>query len=845
MEERRRDARFVYLENVAGWDVKIESDVSNGTASNINELKQCLVSILCGDTTCLEDMMNNGPTNGVANHGSLTAADVQDDLRQAIQDGLRQSMTTYDSSSLGVELFMKSDTSQKKKKGGDATHAGVYNHFHVGMRTHDDAAELVRELQGKQLEIRCDLPATFLSVYVDTGNALNATKATITMNKLFLDYADVLLPKRIRNTPSTDPNQQHQIPGLPSRSECTSSTSHVHIPGLCLIPNYVSEEEEQVMLAVLTGPDAPWAPAQYTPSGGQIKRRVQHYGYVFDYESADVLRRDGSSKNDSRCPPLPAVEKSGNDDKLEDWIDQKVAERRGWEVVAGVIERTRRIDFTNCAELDMLKSEEGNALDERIGNSSLGTDDAKPRASDDNAAKAYGTTITQPLGSLQKGTYPTINQLTINEYTPGQGIGSHVDTETAFDDGLLIISLNGGIVMEFRKVGQDLKKLVYLPPRSLVLLSEDARYKWEHMIVSRTTDTVDGEVIPRKLRVSLTLRAALTAPVEKEQAIALSRFESTVFPPYWGQTPEAEAIDDKSSMVNRADLITPSTESKHVHAVYDAIATQWHHTRGKRGVLWPGATQFLENLPPGSVVADCGCGDGKYFSAILGAGSYVIGTDISEALLRTASSSEKSGNTKVDGPQYQSLDDDKSALSLNPAMAVADCLHLPLRSGSCDAAICIAVMHHLSTKGRRIRCLAELARIVRVGGLINVQAWALEQESDSKRKFHGSDVLVPFNAQPKYLQASAKNDTGLASNRNTATVGKGVAQMLSESYDGADFDNKKNLVIFQRYCHMYRCGELEELVAQIPTLQLIESAYEKGNHVVLLKVCGPPSGPEE
>jgi alkylated DNA repair protein alkB family protein 8 len=365
------------------------------------------------------------------------------------------------------------------------------------------------------------------------------------------------------------------------------------------------------------------------------------------------------------------------------------------------------------------------------------------------------------------------------------------------------------------------------------------------MIVSRTTDTVDGEVIPRTLRVSLTLRTALTAPIEGEQATPLSRFESKIFPPYWGQPCDTQAVVDvnKSAVIERSDLITPATESKHVHAVYDAIATQWHHTRGKRGVLWPGATQFLENLPPGSIVADVGCGDGKYFSAILGANSYVIGTDISEALLRTASSAEKSGDNNakiVSGPQYQRLSDDKRALSAFPAVAVADCIHLPIRSGSCDAAICIAVMHHLSTVGRRIRCLTELARVVKVGGLINVQAWALEQEGDSKRKFDGSDILVPFNAQPKFLQAPFAKTDDNTSNCDSAGDGKGVAQMISESYDGAEFDSKKNLVIFQRYCHMYRRGELEELVAQIPCLELIESAYEKGNHVVLLKVC--PSG---
>ncbi len=198
----------------------------------------------------------------------------------------------------------------------------------------------------------------------------------------------------------------------------------------------------------------------------------------------------------------------------------------------------------------------------------------------------------------------------------------------------------------------------------------------------------------------------------------------------------------------------------------------------------------------------------------------------------------------LDGPQYQLLSKEKRALSLRPAVVVADCIHVPLRDQSCDAAICIAVMHHLSTEGRRIRCLAELRRIVKVGGLIYVQAWALEQDDDSKRKFHGTDVLVPFNAQPKYLDTSSHHESaeehGIFYDVETEKIlntgkSKGVAQMMAEKYIGAEFDIKKNLVVFQRYCHMYRKGELEELCAKVPGLEVLESSYERGNHVVSLR----------
>jgi alkylated DNA repair protein alkB family protein 8 len=837
IEERRGKTRFVYLDNVLGNELTLD-DIKVEEKSLEALMKNDLMSIFQGESL-------DNPT-GVIKNGLLQQdARIEDDLRLAFQEALRDKLSQYESSvdSLGIELFIKADSAAGKKSKPDNVKPKeeptgtrlLFDHMHIGMRSNDDATKLIQSLQGKRLHLEMKLPNAF-------RRKSAATNITIITGKLYLDYADVLQPKKgnLRNKKNEVKKQKE-----PSKSECTSSTDHVHISGLHVIPNFISAQEEQILLAGLTGPHAPWAPPQLTQTGGHIKRRVQHYGYVFDYESSDVLRRDDGGPNDtdgrgsdkSACPPLPSMGANVanmTNDEVEEWTERAVKDVKVWEALAGVIEKTRRFDVSSVVS-------KGD-LSDRVRNISFGA----------------GT----------NETHPNLNQLTVNEYNPGEGIGSHVDTVTAFDDGLLIITLNGGIVMEFRRAvddrnGSNMRKLVYLPPRSLAVLSGDARYKYEHMIVSRMTDTVNGEIIPRKLRVSLTLRTALTAPVFDEvvEKISLARskvpqthlpkYESTVFPPKWGQLSDAATANasnnisgEKDWSVDRSELITPETESKHVHAVYDAIATQWHHTRGKRGVLWPGATQFIESLPPGSIVGDVGCGDGKYFAEIL-KNSYVIGTDISEPLLKTAATlgdEVDDGKRKsIDGPQYQRLSRAKRALSENPAVAVADCLHIPLRSNSCDAAICIAVMHHLSTEARRIRCLAELKRIVKVGGRFNVQAWALEQENDSKRKFHGTDLLVPFNAQPKYLQTQEKSGENNGSihqpKSSSDSKGKGVAQMMAEQYDGAEFDSKKNLVVFQRYCHMYRKGELESLCERVPGLEVLESAYEKGNWVITCRVC--------
>jgi ubiquinone/menaquinone biosynthesis C-methylase UbiE len=44
-------------------------------------------------------------------------------------------------------------------------------------------------------------------------------------------------------------------------------------------------------------------------------------------------------------------------------------------------------------------------------------------------------------------------------------------------------------------------------------------------------------------------------------------------------------------------------EQKYVYKVYDSIAPYFSHTRHK---AWPKVAEFLENMPPGSLVADVG-----------------------------------------------------------------------------------------------------------------------------------------------------------------------------------------------------------------------------------------------
>ena len=212
-------------------------------------------------------------------------------------------------------------------------------------------------------------------------------------------------------------------------------------------------------------------------------------------------------------------------------------------------------------------------------------------------------------------------------------------------------------------------------------------------------------------------------------------------------------------------------EATHVHAVYEAIAPHFSSTRHKP---WPFVSTFLRAQRPGSVGLDVGCGNGKYLP--VNPTVHILGSDYSAALVRLAKT-ERGGE-----------------------VAVADGLALPYRTSSVDFVICIAVIHHLSTRERRREAIEKLLECVRpVEGRVLVYVWALEQGSSRRGFDEGSaqDTLVPW-----VMKAKGVPDT-----------------------------------TYERYYHLYRKGELEEDVEAIGGT-VVEAGYERDNWWV---ICSRPS----
>ncbi|KAI1754748.1 uracil-5--methyltransferase TRM9 [Xylaria castorea] len=247
-------------------------------------------------------------------------------------------------------------------------------------------------------------------------------------------------------------------------------------------------------------------------------------------------------------------------------------------------------------------------------------------------------------------------------------------------------------------------------------------------------------------------------------------------------------------------------EDEHVHSVYESIAGHFSSTRYKP---WPFVASFLrERVAPGSIGLDVGCGNGKYLGVREGGDVHIVGSDRSPSLMRIARERGR-GNFDV---------------------AVADGLALPFRPGCADFVLCIAVIHHMSTRARRVDALRGLLECARGdGGQVLVYVWALEQGSSRRGWDAGSeqDQLVPWvmKANQNKNKNKKKEDKGGRSGSGGGTGG----EVGGESGGGGDVVVDAT---YERFYHLYREGELEEDMRAAGG-RVVESGYERDNWWVI------------
>ncbi|MEQ4207070.1 class I SAM-dependent methyltransferase [Actinopolymorpha sp. B9G3] len=177
---------------------------------------------------------------------------------------------------------------------------------------------------------------------------------------------------------------------------------------------------------------------------------------------------------------------------------------------------------------------------------------------------------------------------------------------------------------------------------------------------------------------------------------------------------------------------------------YDAIASEYlrrNSTVDSRS-LNDDIAALAAVLPPGSWVADVGCGPGREVRAMRANGFRVVGLDLSAGQLRTG------GLTGA---------------------ARADMRQLPLRTGSMDAVWCQAALLHLP-RADVPGVLAEFARAVRIGGRLHLsvadgdgEAWEVAFNYGSHRRrwftYHRAPDLAAHLAAAGFVVQEVRRTT--------------------------------------------------------------------------------------
>uniref|UniRef100_A0A3Q4H8Z9 tRNA (carboxymethyluridine(34)-5-O)-methyltransferase n=1 Tax=Neolamprologus brichardi TaxID=32507 RepID=A0A3Q4H8Z9_NEOBR len=425
------------------------------------------------------------------------------------------------------------------------------------------------------------------------------------------------------------------------------------------------------------------------------------------------------------------------------------------------------------------------------------------------------------------------DQLTVNQYESGQGIPPHVDTHSAFEDTILSLSLGAKTVMEFRHPDGRVVAVV-LPGRSLLVMKGESRYLWTHGITPRKFDMVPAceqqspdHVTPEpgtRSNLTLSKRGTRTSFTFRKIRPEPCRCAPSTLSP---STPSPPALPCCHADAARL-------EEEYVHRVYDAIASHFSSTRHSP---WPRVCHFLSSLPPGSVLADVGCGNGKYLG--VNPEMIAVGCDRSSALVQICA--ERGFHAFV-----------------------SDALNVPLRTASCDACISIAVIHHFSTEERRLAAMRELVRLLKPGGHALIYVWAFEQEYNKQRskylkehnkEHHGKENLTKNTSEDRrepHGKSAIQNSGHLE--EGYEPVGKVTDGKLSVHTNRTAFNTQDLLVpwhlkegkkpgeednltaVFHRYYHVFHQGELEQLCSQVDGVKVQSSYHDQGNWCLYSKI---------
>lgn len=635
--------------------------------------------------------------------------------------------------------------------------------------------------------------------------------------------------------------------------ECPEDVQYRSPPGLSVLPNFISSEEEKTLLSLVV-----WDQQSGDDQRGATlkNRQVRHFGYQFQY---------GSNSIDPQQPlqdaPIPAEVRPIIERMLEaavvplqpnqltvnrylpgqgipphtDSHDACTAELVSLSVGSAVV-----MDFLLAGAQSLHNSNHKVTCGESSQEGAAGGNTWGDKAEEDGIARHdFESNQATPVVASKETSVEANLVATSNTSFSEAGDMSGQSNDCLSGTSLPNQCTSNSDDRLPSAGSSSLHYAVLLPPRSLCVMSGEARYCWRHGIKSRHTDVYRDTLgrlvlLQRGERISFTFRKTRNTPCN----CSYPRYCPSAQGGKCGTTSKG-APQQVLEMCNND---AASIEAQHVQAVYDNIATHFSDTRHKP---WPNVRQFVCDLPPGSSLLDVGCGNGKYLG--LNTTIMQVGCDTSAALLDITL-----------GRGHQSVQ--------------GHCLTLPFRDGNFDAVICIAVLHHLASKERRLAALQELARVLRPGGQALIYVWALEQskagrhstylkQNKKNRKcppvslgevgsengvissgstIHGSlsdneqktefraDTTTKFNSLPVH-----ENRTNFTQ-QDMLVPWKVKPQRGQSSAEAAAVGVANDVPVYHRYYHTFQDKELEELCHLVKGVDILKSYYDEGNWCVLL-----------
>lgn len=367
---------------------------------------------------------------------------------------------------------------------------------------------------GDQEDQREAGPSTFRS------RSPSASRSTTSRDSLFSsrDASPSPLP-----SPSLSPQLSHSpAPAPPSATSSSSATSATPlykrtsppIPGMYFFPSLLSAELERGLLAAIG------REGYFSPSGARVgqPRSAEGEGEAAGQgagQGAGGERNQAMLFGRARLLSAPASAADGQQQEVERWCTGLPA----WadELVAALSELLR-----------------GRVRDPAESEGEMSTDSGStPTTPPVLPQEVWEMLFPESSSSSKLPSHPRLHgpprprpqsrQLILNRYQPPQGLSSHVDLPHRFADGILLCSLKAGLGMRFRRARVPLPPTLaaaldlgteerststsapeegpgehphthhlYLPPRSVLVLSGEARWIWEHGIEESWGDWVEN-----------------------------------------------------------------------------------------------------------------------------------------------------------------------------------------------------------------------------------------------------------------------------------------------------------------------------------------------------------------